>query len=73
MISITSHVTGGHIASEMADDMEEAAQFFPEFAAALTSIDKSDLKDMLGDELFADHRRAAVLALGELLIEAAKS
>jgi hypothetical protein len=68
MIEITAHVSGGQIASSMSDDIEEAAQFFPEFATSLSAGDWSELKEMLKDELFADHRKDAVKRLGELLL-----
>lgn len=71
MISITAHVSGADIAREMVEDMEESAQFFPEFARQLRDDDIVELTHMLSDEVFADDRKTALRRLGEIFIKAA--
>lgn len=72
MIALTAHVSGVDIAREMSGDMEEAAQFFLNFASRISDDDASDLVYMIKEEMFGSGGNANLRRLGGLLIEASK-
>lgn len=67
MINLSISISGGELASNMSDDMEESSYFFIHFVEVLSNGDWEELEENLKDNSNKEER-AKLKRLGELLI-----